>query len=235
MSGDIEDFVRLVLLGKRDFAGIQLKGNDLSGHPSFNRLQQYLKEQYLRLSDNPIILSKANLKGLKANGLYFPFVIARGADLEGACLCDANLRSANLEGANLKGANLYRARMGGAYLHGANLDSAYLMQTDLWYAYLVGVKKLKKSRMLEKALFGRTRVDAKEERIIRKAWRNNTPFVRTRHCVETSDHMYADDARTYQKTPLEEQMQHEEHKERQPIIVQLEIHVQEPELELAIH
>ena len=96
-----KEFVRQALSGERDFSKTRLEeGFDLSGYESFDELQKYLKNQNLK--ENPFAIDYSQLKGVKAIGIYLPYVKGHVTDLEGAYLEKANLREAKLEGADLK-------------------------------------------------------------------------------------------------------------------------------------
>ena len=147
-----KEFVRQALSGERDFSKTRLEeGFDLSGYESFDELQKYLKNQNLK--ENPFAIDYSQLKGVKAMGIYLPYVKGREADLEGANLGGAYLGGADLErayleradllgaylgGANLGGANLEGANLKGAYIERANLKGAYLGGANIWEANLRG-------------------------------------------------------------------------------------------------
>jgi uncharacterized protein YjbI with pentapeptide repeats len=101
-----EEFIKKILAGERDFSGIKLEeGFDLSGHESYAELQGYLRKAQESFKESPIILDNSELRHIKANELYLPFVRGREANLK-----EADLREAYLEGANLKKANLKGAK-----------------------------------------------------------------------------------------------------------------------------
>ena len=151
-----KEFVRQALSGERDFSKTRLEeGFDLSGYESFDELQKYLKNQNLK--ENPFAIDYSQLKGVKAIGIYLPYVRGWVADLKGA----------HLRGADLGGADLGRADLWGADLKGAHL----------WGADLKAVKNLKNVLNLEEAIFCETRVSEKEKAIIENALKKRPRFI----------------------------------------------------------
>lgn len=109
-----EQLLNLYALEKRDFQGVNLSeqilsGADLSGAD--------LSEAKLERT----VLERANLTGVN-----FRKADLCKADLRRAELIWANLREANLQGANLRGADLSGADLTGANLTGADLGGAIL-------------------------------------------------------------------------------------------------------------
>jgi len=161
-----KEFVRQALSGERDFSKTRLEeGFDLSGYESFDELQKYLKNQNLK--ENPFAIDYSQLKGVKAIGIYLPYVRGWVADLKGA-----HLRGADLGGADLEGADLGRANLWGADLKGAHLGRA-----DLGGADLKAVKNLDEVLNLGEANFCRTRVSEKEKAIIESALKERPRFI----------------------------------------------------------
>jgi len=155
-----EEFIKKVLAGERDFSRIKLEEDfDLSGHEGFAELLEYLHLKYsptmiILCGLSPIILNDSELKGIKAERLYLPYVCGKrvnlqGADLEGAYLGEANLVGANLREAYLQGATLVEANLEGATLEGASLKEAHLDGASLKEADLNGANLEKAD--LEKA------------------------------------------------------------------------------------
>ncbi|MFQ5941020.1 MAG: pentapeptide repeat-containing protein [Nitrososphaerales archaeon] len=181
-----EDFIQKILEGVREFYGIELEYNfDLSGHELFEKMQDYLRKQYL--AKYPIMINNSDLSGVKATGLYLPYVKLGGsilwnsnfeysilnfADFRNADLTYADFRhteldhadfqNANLQNVNFKQANLYFADF-----RGANFDFTQLLGANLVLADLRGVKNLEKSLNLRCASFAETKVTAREEAIMR--------------------------------------------------------------------
>ena len=146
-----KEFVRQALSGERDFSKTRLEeGFDLSGYESFDELQKYLKNQNLK--ENPFAIDYSQLKGVKAIGIYLPYVRGWVADLKGAHLRGADLGRADLWGADLKGAHL-------------------------WGADLKAVKNLDEVLNLGEANFCRTRVSEKEKAIIESALKERPRFI----------------------------------------------------------
>ena len=181
-----EDFIRKILEGERDFYGIELEYNfDLSGHELFGKLQNFLRKQYL--VKNPIMINNSDFSGVKASGLYLPYVkvessilwnsnfeysILNFADLHNADLTYADFRHAELDHADFRNANLQQVNFEHANLYfsdfrGANFDSTRLLGADLVLADLRGVRNLEKSFNLRCASFAETKVTPREEAIIR--------------------------------------------------------------------
>ncbi len=190
-----EDFIRKILEGERDFYGIELEYNfDLSGHELFGKLQNFLRKQ--NLPKYPIMINNSDLSGVRASGLYLPYVKLEGSilwnaifeysilsfanfhnadfaysDFKHTKLDHADFQSVNLDHVNFEHANLYFAD-----LRGANFDSSQLLGTDLVLADLRGVRNLEKSLNLRCATFAETKVTAREEAIIRKVSEDGKSF-----------------------------------------------------------
>lgn len=183
-----EEFIKKVLEGQRDFYGIELEYNfDLSGHELFGKMQDFLKKQYLE--KYPITINNCDLSGVKAAGLYLPYVKIEGsilwnsnfeysvlsfADFHNADLTCADFRHMELDHADFRNANLQQVNFEHANLYfsdfrGANFDFAQLMGADLVLADLRGVRNLEKSLNLRCASFAETKVTPREEAIIRNA------------------------------------------------------------------
>jgi uncharacterized protein YjbI with pentapeptide repeats len=142
MSG--EEFIRKVLDGERDFNGVIIEKDkeeypNLSIYDGYQEMQDYLKRQNLK--KNPLHLSHADLRGIRAKGIYLPYAKAEKANLWGAYLPEANLMEAdlkdiilcdaNLENAILCGSNLSRADLNWAILYGADIKNAILWKASL--------------------------------------------------------------------------------------------------------
>jgi uncharacterized protein YjbI with pentapeptide repeats len=186
-----EDFIRKILEGEREFYGIELEYNfDLSGHELFGRMQDYLKKQYL--AKYPIMINNSDLSGVKATGLYLPYVKLEGSilwnsnfeysvlsfanfqnsdlsytDFTNAKLDHVNFQNANLQHVNLRHTNLYFSDF-----RGADFDFTHLFGANLILADLRGVKNLGKSYNLRSANFLETKVTSREETIIGKLSEN---------------------------------------------------------------
>ena len=183
-----EEFARKILDGERNLPRIRIPtGFDLSGHDIFPELQDYLKKQDMQ--SHPLVLDNSQLIGIKAQGIYLPYVQMReanlceadlrraklweanlyGADLRRAILSEADLREANLREADLREADLSGANLERANLERANLYGANLCEADLERANLSGVYNLERALGLGSAVFGGTFVTSEGETIIRKA------------------------------------------------------------------
>jgi len=182
------EFIKKILSGERNFSGIELEeGFDLCGDDSFNELQAYLKK--CDLKENPINIEGSKLRHLDADGIYLPFVEAKGVNLKHAALMGANLESAQLEMSDLRYARLSKVRLNSADLKNADLRLADLNlasligvtlieanfeATDLEYtnmknANLKGVKNLQWARFLKTVNFQFADITDKEKEIIRQA------------------------------------------------------------------
>ena len=171
-----KEFVRQALSGERDFSKTRLEeGFDLSGYESFDELQKYLKNQNLK--ENPFAIDYSQLKGVKAIGIYLPYVKGEEAYLVGAKLVGAKLERADLVGAKLERADLRGADLERADLRGADLERAELWGADLSGANLKAVKNLDEVLNLGEANFCRTRVSEKEKAIIESALKERPRFI----------------------------------------------------------
>lgn len=134
-----ESFIDRILGGQFDFKGVVLeKSFDLSGHPRYQELQEYLR----RSTDSATFdFSGGRLVDLKARGWQVPGSRWVGAALDGCDLSEAHLELADLSQATLKRANLGRCALTGATcieanLENANLEEARLEGVNFWKARL---------------------------------------------------------------------------------------------------
>ena len=183
-----KEFIKKILSGERDFSGIELEeGFDLCGDDSFDELQEYLKK--CDLKENPINIEGSKLRRLDADGIYLPFVRAKGANLKHAALMGANLENAQLEMSDLRYARLSRVKLNNANLKnadlrladlnlaslvkailtGADFEAADLEYTNMQSADLKGVKNLQWARFLKTVNFQFAEITDKEKEIIRQA------------------------------------------------------------------
>ena len=127
------EFVRQVSSGERDFSRMRLEeGFDLSGYDCFDGMQECLI--YLQNHEaNPLLITGSQLRGVKARGIYLPFVKGKGASFRRAELGEVNFEGADLERADFEGADLE-----GAYFLRAHLEKAHFGGADLRWAYLEG-------------------------------------------------------------------------------------------------
>lgn len=190
-----EDFIQKILEGEREFYGIELEYNfDLSGHELFGRMQDYLKKQYL--AKYPIIISNSDLSGVRATGLYLPYVKLEGsilwnANFENSTLNFANFhnadltytdfRHAELDHADFRNANLQNVNFNHTNLYfsdfrGANFDLTQLLGANLVLADLRGVRNFGQSLNLLCATFAETKITSKEEAVIRSLSENLKSF-----------------------------------------------------------
>ena len=183
-----KEFIKKILSGERDFSGIELEeGFDLCGDDGFSELQEYFKKSDLR--ENPINIEWSKLRRLDADGLYLPFVQAKGVNLKHAALMGANLENAQLEMSDLRYARLSRVKLTNAdlrnadlrladlnlaslikaILSGADFEAADLEYTNMKSADLKGVKNLQWARFLKTVNFQFADITDKEKEIIRQA------------------------------------------------------------------
>ena len=135
----------------------------------------------------PIILERADLTGLDADGLHLPFLKAGGACFKHATLMQADLRSSelrnadfryaklpqtdkkgsDLEDADLRQADLNLAILNDCRLSGANAAGTNLLFTNLQGADINGIVNLAQARSVDTANFQFVRLSEKEKAIIR--------------------------------------------------------------------
>ena len=181
------EFVRQVSSGERDFSRMRLEeGFDLSGYDCFDGMQECLI--YLQNHEaNPLLITGSQLRGVKARGIYLPFVKGKGAsfrraelgevNFEGADLERADFEGADLEGAYFLRAHLEKAHLQGAHLQGAHLKRAHLKRADLERADLKGALHLKDALGLGTTHFLRTRVSKEQRAIIGKALKKTPRLI----------------------------------------------------------
>ncbi len=168
----VDELVKRVLGGERQFKIRLPDGSDLSGHERYPELQEYLRKQ--NLERTPLDFSGSQLVGVNAKGLYLPYVRGvetnlYGANLEEAHLWRAHLNEAYLRRANFNGAHLEEAHLLGVNLYEANLYGAHLEKADFGWADLRGVVGLSRAKGLDEAHFLMTVVGEAEELVIRRA------------------------------------------------------------------
>lgn len=115
----VDDLVRGLLAGEKDFKATLPEGADLAGHKSYNALNDYLRKADLRAE--PVLAKGSDWRGIKAAGFFCQGIKLAGGDLRetnlaGADLRRADLTNANLSGANVEGAFLTNSRMPGSTL-----------------------------------------------------------------------------------------------------------------------
>ncbi len=145
------DEIMRILSGRRDFSRRVGRNLNLSGHPSFRVLREYLINDYFR--ENPITIEDSNFQGLIARDLHMPYLRGVNANLEGADLKGARLYQANLKGARLQGADLSLANLEGVTLHMADLRGVSLRKTELREAQLYGAD-LREADFTDANLYG---------------------------------------------------------------------------------
>jgi uncharacterized protein YjbI with pentapeptide repeats len=183
-----KEFIKKILSGERDFSKIELEeGFDLCGDNSFDELQEYLKKN--DLEKNPVNIEGSKLRRLDADGLYLPFLKAKGVNLKHTVLMKADLRNAQFEKADLRYVKLARTNLGnanlknadlrladlnlasliGTILTGADFEAADLEYTNMQNADLKNVKNLQWGRFLKTVNFQFADITDKEKEIIRQA------------------------------------------------------------------
>jgi uncharacterized protein YjbI with pentapeptide repeats len=134
----VDDLVRGLLAGERDFNGTRLtEGADLSGHKDFAALNEYL-EKKADLRNEPVQAEDAEWRGLKARSLFCQSAKLARADLRGAELPGADLRRSDLTQVNFARANLEGAFLTNSRMPGADFTSAAMGFCDMYEANLTG-------------------------------------------------------------------------------------------------
>jgi uncharacterized protein YjbI with pentapeptide repeats len=158
------EFIDAILGGQRDFTGLCLEDNfSLDGHRFARDVQSYLLSA--NLEEQPLVLNRGRLKGLRATHLNLAFTEAEGADCANAnftgcvfrhallrgvgfqaiTLCEANLEFADMHAAFLHNANCTDANFHGVYLHGSVLNDAVFDRAKLTEAHLDSAYSLRAS------------------------------------------------------------------------------------------
>jgi len=180
------ELLQKLLAGERDFSGVCLEPYfNLSGDDSFPAVQKHLSNADLK--NDPVILDKADLTGLDADGLHLPFLKATAACLKHTSLMEANLQSselrstdfryaklpqANLESCDLRDADMRQADLNLAILNdcklsGVNIAGTNLLFTNIQGANIHGIVNLAQARSVETANFQFVSLSEKEKAIIR--------------------------------------------------------------------
>lgn len=180
------DFINKLLAGERDFSEIHLDPYfSLSRHELFPVLQEYLKKA--DFEHTPVILDRADLTGLDADGVHLPFLKANGACFKHAVFMEANLQSSELRKADFRYARLVQADMNAcdlrdadmrqadlnlatvthSTLSGTNMAGANLLFTNMRRANINGIVNLAQARSVDMANFQFVSLSDKEKVIIR--------------------------------------------------------------------
>lgn len=156
-----EEFIEKILDGERDFRRIRLEeGFDLSQHPHFNRLQNYIRKEAglaiwalsepeprrpkepNRLKESPINLSNSELRHLIAKGLYLPYTISFNtdfshSDLSGVytdqCLRETDLSYSNFRNAKFRDVNLSSSHLRCTRFRGADFEDSAIGGSRLYH------------------------------------------------------------------------------------------------------
>lgn len=162
-----EEFIEKILAGKTNFSYIILEEKfELSCHPFYNKILNYLKNK--NLEKKPIILDHSQLRFLKAERLYLPFVQAMHVDFYGAKLPLAYFYKGNFTGTDFSNADLSFVDLSEANLKNSNFYNADLTETNLSKADLRGVKNLQTVKNLTVDQFYKTIITPNEKKILRE-------------------------------------------------------------------
>ena len=191
MTGD--EFVKKVLAGERDFSRIVMpEGTDLMRSPDYKRMNSFFVYNHASLKGHPINLNESELRGIKAEGLRMPHLLARNArftnsdfygaafhdgDFSGTDLVEAWLANADLSSVKFKNTNLYGAWCEGTYMPNVDYEGANIGKVNFENATILGAKNLDKAQWLERAEFLDTVVTENEKRIIEEALKRKNLFV----------------------------------------------------------
>ena len=133
----LTEFVEKLLNGERDFERVTLLDYDfrkdrvyLIDGEVLSTVNQYLQGQDLQR--NPLILKRANFRGIKAPGLFIPYSNCYGIDIRWSNLSGANLSNCNFRKAKVnRGTNLTDAIVEGADFSGSRvLKCAQISKAD---------------------------------------------------------------------------------------------------------
>jgi len=120
-----DEFIKQVLIGERDFTGIDMIRENLSNNPNYQNLLIYLITQ--DLENEPLVLSESRLSRIEAIGLYAPHTIAENTQFYKAWLNGADFQSSNFKNARfgealLRGTNMSYCNFKEAYLRNAQAN-----------------------------------------------------------------------------------------------------------------
>lgn len=164
----------------------------------YEALNKYLREQKPDKEHPILVLNYSKMSGLKADGIYLPFLLAsyanfefsiltranfsganitlsdfeksdlEQANLENARLCFTYLQSAKLTEANLRNANLFGSNLACAVLSNGDVQGAIFSTTNLLDADLRGVRNLESAIGLGSAVLKATLLDMSQKAYIQK-------------------------------------------------------------------
>jgi len=140
----VDQFVRAVIKGRRDFEGIKMPNARLVDEPQYEKFVKVLES-----SAEPLNMHGADLRKLVAWNGYFG---------------EADLRATDLSGANFSGAYLAKAK-----LCRADVAGTYFTRTDLIEADLTNIRNIDKALDINRASFQRTIADEATRKIIDEA------------------------------------------------------------------
>lgn len=181
-----EEFIQKLLAGERDFRRVRLEPYfNLSGDEAFSTLQEYLKGE--DLENAPVLLERADLSGIDADGWHLPFVKANGIKLKHATLMQAmlaysvfrnadfryarlpqtSLMNCDLEGVDFRQADLNMAKLNQSSLKGADIAGTNLLFANLEATHIHGVVNLGLAQSVATANFQFVSLTEQEKSTIR--------------------------------------------------------------------
>ena len=156
-----EEFIEKILAGERNFVGIELEDDGLSGLRDYHRMKGYLETQE-DLRENPLRLDCSHLIGVEGLDLNFPYSQFREAYFFGGRFAYADFRGADFTRAHFKNTYFAYADFRGADFANAHFEN----QTEFSHADLRGAKGLEDAYFDSRPHFYNTIVTPKEKKII---------------------------------------------------------------------
>lgn len=124
-----ENFIKKILNHERDFSGILLEKNfNLFEHDAFEEIQNYFKAEDLK--NNPITIEDSYIRGLKARGLFLPYLNAKSAHLEGLYLTEANLHNSDFSNTIFKNNDSVNGNFQETNFSYTQFDKTYFLKSD---------------------------------------------------------------------------------------------------------
>ena len=156
----IDEFVKKVLEGEKDFSNLEMIYYNLSEHEAFPEVNHALGKGSGTYQYEPVSFKNSHLYRLRAPGIKLI-----KANLEKAHFCDVILLDADLNGANLIKSDLskskfQRAHFNEAVLREANVSGAYFWEANMSKADLRNVYGLESAGGLHSVNFYRTKVSS---------------------------------------------------------------------------
>ncbi len=166
MSGDlialpVDELIKKIFDGERDFSYTRLiPGSDISTHPDFLALQDYLQKQFAHtpLESDRLNFSYAELRYARMRGVHMPYMQVYHADLGNAVFDEAILDRGRFlrtyaGGISLRDARLTRTAFHYTALDGADITGAMVTEADFSSASIQGIKGLASVREIGAAYF----------------------------------------------------------------------------------